>query len=54
MRAINGYQAHPYTVAALKLSPLLFVRPGELRAMERAELDLDTTQWRIPGSKIKI
>jgi integrase len=41
-------------VAALKLSPLVFVRPGELRAAEWAEIDLDTAEWRIPGSKMKM
>jgi len=54
MRAIHAYQGHPYTVAALKLTPLVFVRPGELRTAEWAEIDLDTSQWRIPGSKMKM
>jgi integrase len=54
MRAIFSYQGHPYTVAALKLSPLVFVRPGELRTAEWAEIDLDAAEWRIPGSKMKM
>lgn len=54
MRSIHGYAGHPYTVAALKLSPLLFVRPGELRAAEWAEIDLDAAEWRIPGAKMKM
>ncbi len=54
MRAIHGYQGHPCTMAALKLSPLVFVRPGELRTAEWAEIDLDAAQWRIPGSKMKM
>jgi integrase len=54
MRAIFNYQGHPYTVAALKLSPLVFVRPGELRTAEWAEVDLDAAEWRIPGSKMKM
>jgi integrase len=54
LRAIHGYTGHPYTVAALKLSPMVFVRPGELRAPEWAELDLDAAEWRIPASKIKM
>jgi integrase len=41
-------------VAALKLSPLVFVRPGELRTAEWAEIDLDAAEWRIPGSKMKM
>lgn len=54
MRSIFDYTGHPYTVAALKLSPLLFVRPGELRTAEWAEIDLDAAEWRIPGSKMKM
>ena len=54
MRSIFAYTGHPCTVAALKLTPLLFVRPGELRTMEWAELDLEAAEWRIPGSKMKM
>jgi len=54
MRSIFNYTGHPYVIAALKLSPLLFVRPGELRSMEWAELDLDAAEWRIPGGKMKM
>ncbi len=54
MRSIFAYHGHPYAVAALKLSPLVFVRPGELRAAEWAEIDLDAAEWRIPGSKMKM
>lgn len=54
MKAIYGYHGHPYAVAALKLSALLFVRPGELRSAEWAHVDLDAAEWRIPGEKMKI
>jgi len=54
LRSIFAYTGHPYTVAALKLSPLVFVRPGELRTAEWAEIDLDGAEWRIPGSKLKM
>ena len=54
MRSIFAYTGHPCTVAALKLTPLVFVRPGELRTMDWAELDLDAAEWRIPGSKMKM
>ena len=54
MRSIFAYSGHPYTVAALKLSPLVFVRPGELRTAEWAEIDLEAAEWRIPGSKMKM
>ena len=54
LRSIFAYNGHPYTVAALKLSPLVFVRPGELRSAEWVEMDLDAAEWRIPGSKMKM
>jgi integrase len=54
MRSIHSYGGHPTAVAALKLTPLVFVRPGELRAAEWAEMDLDAAEWRIPASKMKM
>ncbi|MDR6857882.1 phage integrase central domain-containing protein [Variovorax guangxiensis] len=54
MRSIHSYGGHPTAVAALKLTPLVFVRPGELRAAEWAEIDLDAAEWRIPASKMKM
>lgn len=54
MRSIHAYSGHPYATAALKLSPLVFVRPGELRAAEWAEIDLEAAEWRIPGAKMKM
>lgn len=37
----------------LKLAPLVFVRPGELRHAEWVEIDFDTAEWRIPAEKMK-
>ena len=54
MRSIFDYSGHHCTVAALKLSPLVFVRPGELRTAEWAEIDLSVAEWRIPGIKMKM
>jgi integrase len=54
LRAIDGYQGQPTTAAALKLAPLTFVRPGELRAAEWAEFDLDASEWRIPAERMKM
>jgi len=54
LRAIDAYDGHAYAIAALKLAPLVFVRPGELRAAEWSEIDLDAAEWRIPGSKMKM
>ena len=54
MRSIYAYAGHPCAVAGLKLSALVFVRPGELRAAEWAEIDLDAAEWRIPAAKMKM
>jgi len=53
LRAIDGYAGEPVSCAALKLLPLVFVRPGELRLAEWAELDLDGATWTIPGRRMK-
>jgi integrase len=54
LRAIAGYEGAFSTRCALRLAPLLFVRPGELRRAEWAEIDLDTGEWRIPAEKMKL
>lgn len=54
LRAIDAYDGQPTTEAALRLAPLVFVRPGELRAAEWSELDLDAAEWRIPASRMKM
>ena len=56
LRAIDGYTGHIVTAHALKLAPLLFVRPGELRHAEWTEFDLDGHEphWRIPSEKMKM
>jgi integrase len=54
LRAIDAYSGQPTTEAALKLAPLLFVRPGELRAAEWSEFDLTAAEWRIPAPRMKM
>lgn len=56
LRAIDGYAGHVVTSFALRLAPLLFVRPGELRHAEWAEFHLTGEQphWRIPAEKMKM
>jgi integrase len=44
---------HPLTRGALLLSALTFRRPGNLRAMEWAEIDADAALWTIPAAKMK-
>jgi integrase len=54
LRAIDTYQGSLVTKCALRLAPLVFVRPGELRKAEWAEIDLDGAQWRIPAARMKM
>lgn len=54
LRAIEGYSGQPSTALALRLAPHVFVRPGELRHAEWAEIDFDKAVWTIPGSKMKM
>lgn len=54
LRAIDGYQGSFVTASALKLAPLVFVRPGELRQAEWSEIDLEAAEWRIPADKMKM
>ena len=54
MRAIEGYSGYLLTKYALQLSPLVFVRPGELRHAEWAEFNFAEAEWRIPASKMKM
>ena len=54
LRGIAGYEGHFVIKAALQLSPMVFVRPGELRAMEWTEVDLENTTWSIPGCRMKM
>jgi integrase len=51
MIAIDNYQGTSTVCAALKLSPLLFCRPGELRHMEWSEINWGEEQWEIPANK---
>lgn len=53
LRAFHDYTGLPVTCAALKLAPLVFLRPGELRQAEWAEFDLDAGLWTIPASRMK-
>ncbi len=53
LRAMGDYAGHPITRAALALSALLFLRPGELRQMEWAWVDLDGAVVTIPAALMK-
>lgn len=53
LRAIDGYEGMGVTAIALKLSPHVFVRPGELRRAEWREIDFEAAVWRIDAAKMK-
>jgi integrase len=54
LRAIEDYQGALETRAALELLALTFVRPGELRAAEWVEFNLDAAVWEIPAGRMKM
>ncbi|MDR2880769.1 MAG: site-specific integrase [Azoarcus sp.] len=54
LRAIESYQGYLVTRCALRLAPLVFVRPGELRKAEWSEFDLDAAEWNIPAARMKM
>lgn len=54
MRAIYSYQASPAVMAALKLAPLLFCRPGELRQLEWQEVKFEERRIELPPEKMKV
>ncbi len=54
LRAIDGYQGSFASICALKLAPLVFVRPGELRAAEWQHIDFDAKEWRYFVSKTEV
>ncbi len=54
LRAIDGYDGYFPVTCALKLAPLVFVRPGELRCAAWDEFDFSKAEWRIPAERMKI
>ena len=51
LRAMDGYEGTPTVACALRLAPLVFVRPGELRQAEWADIDLEEAEWRYTITK---
>lgn len=54
MQDIDAYAGFSSVMAALRLAPLVFVRPGELRGAEWIEFDLKAAEWRIPAARMKM
>lgn len=53
LRQFDGYGGYPPVRAGLRLGPMLFCRPGELRQMKWADLDLQAGEWRFTLSKTR-
>lgn len=53
LRGMYAYKGGPVVRTALLLAPILYQRPGNLRMMEWAEVDLDAALWTIPSAKMK-
>lgn len=53
LRAADGYTGTPVVRAALRLSPMLLLRPGELRHAKWKEFDFHARTWTIPGERMK-
>lgn len=54
MRSLDAYSGSPIVRAALRIMPLVFLRPGELRLAEWVEFDLDAAEWNIPAERMKM
>lgn len=54
LRNIDNYKGSPVVRAALRLAPLVFLRPGELAGAEWCEFDIEAKEWRIPGERMKM
>lgn len=53
LHAIDGYRGSLVVCTALRLAPILMLRPGELRFARWSEFDLDTSTWQIPSERMK-
>ena len=51
LRALDGYEGTLVVRSALRIAPLVFVRPGELRHAKWADIDLDKAEWRYTVTK---
>ena len=53
LRVMEAFTGSPQVAAAIKLLPMLFCRPGELRMMKWDDVDLDAAEWRYTATKTK-
>ncbi|MCF8104359.1 MAG: tyrosine-type recombinase/integrase [Desulfohalobiaceae bacterium] len=54
LKAIDGFEGSFVVHSALRIAPLVFVRPGELRHAEWTEIDFENSTWTLPADKMKM
>ena len=54
LKAMDDYHGSVITKCAMRLAPLVFVRPGELRKAQWSEIDFETATWNIPAERMKM
>lgn len=54
LRMFDGFKGSYQVMQALKLAPLVFTRPGELRNAKWKDIDLDSALWSIPAESMKM
>lgn len=54
LRAVDSFEGQPATAAALRLLPIVFTRPGELRQARWSEVSFEEAVWRIPAERTKM
>ncbi len=54
LRVLHEYEGSVITRSALRLAPLVFVRPGELRQAQWSEIDFENATWSIPAERMKM
>jgi hypothetical protein len=53
LRSIEAYSGQPVTKLALRFTPHVYQRPGEVRKAEWSEIDFDKALWTIPAERMK-
>jgi len=54
LRSIDAFEGTLVVQCALKMTPYVFVRPGELRHAEWDEVNFEVAEWRLPAHKMKM
>ena len=54
LRQLDGYHGTFPVCCAIRLAPMLFIRPGELRQAKWDQFDLDAGTWRFRVTKTKV